>query len=632
MLGFSRTDRPAEQEKRIRRHEDEAFSHPDRYRQKVLAVAYLGYAVPFLFLGLLLALAIFGLIHAIQGGGAATAAIKLTIASLLLAFAVGRSMIVRFDPPDAKPITRDDAPDLFKLIDEVRVAIGGAAIDEVYLDDDLNASIQQAPRFGLFGGHVNRLVIGLPLMQALSTAQFKGVIAHEYGHLAGSHGKTGAWIYRTRAMWSNLRVQLEDQKSLFNAPLSFFVKRYEPYFDTLSFPLARAEEFEADQVAASIVSGQTLSDALMRCSLGARYLEEIFWPTVEKHAGTCTTPNVAPLKHSQKAFSSMSKWKQADKWEKAVVSEPTDRNDTHPSLPDRINAVDATPRLLSIGDDRAYLLLGSLYEEIRVEFDQAWRENAQDFWERAHRDAQTSLKRLSELDKKAEQVPLTKVEAQMRAELAESQLNVEAAVFRYKEAIVWHPEHAGAWLGLGRLLARQGDEKGLKCLEKAARLSPSLGLAAATARYRFYTDAGNLPEAKLAISAVEKEERKLATAAQETKSLSKKDEAQPHDMDEADLKTVVDAIARFDSISHAYLVRKDAESFKGYSVYHLILVPSKKSEDSLQALVERLERIELDHPWVIHFAVDQNRWMAKWGAKQNGAEITPSNTALAIAA
>ena len=40
--------------------------------------------------------------------------------------------------------------------------------------------------------------IGLPLLQALTSSQFRAVIAHEFGHYAGGDLKLGGWIYKTR--------------------------------------------------------------------------------------------------------------------------------------------------------------------------------------------------------------------------------------------------------------------------------------------------------------------------------------------------------------------------------------------------------------------------------------------------
>ncbi|RZL87953.1 MAG: peptidase M48, partial [Variovorax sp.] len=122
----------------------------------------------------------------------------------LLLFALGllwatlRALWVRFDEPEGVPLAREDAPVLFEALDRIRRKIDGPAVHHVYLDSEFNASIRQLPRFGLFGGAVNYLTVGLPLLMALDRRRLLSVLAHEYGHLRGNHGKLSAWIYRTR--------------------------------------------------------------------------------------------------------------------------------------------------------------------------------------------------------------------------------------------------------------------------------------------------------------------------------------------------------------------------------------------------------------------------------------------------
>lgn len=41
----------------------------------------------------------------------------------------------------------------------------------------------------------NYLIIGLPLMQSLSTEQLTSVLAHEFGHLSKNHARAANWIY-----------------------------------------------------------------------------------------------------------------------------------------------------------------------------------------------------------------------------------------------------------------------------------------------------------------------------------------------------------------------------------------------------------------------------------------------------
>ena len=72
--------------------------------------------------------------------------------------------------------------------------------------DEVNAAVVQRPAFGLVGGPRNYLLLGLPLMEAMPPAEALAVVAHEYGHVAGSHGQFSAFIYRLRHTWGTIQA------------------------------------------------------------------------------------------------------------------------------------------------------------------------------------------------------------------------------------------------------------------------------------------------------------------------------------------------------------------------------------------------------------------------------------------
>lgn len=78
------------------------------------------------------------------------------------------------------------------------------------MDGEFSASIRQVPRYGLFGGAINQLTIGLALVMALDKPRLLAVLAHEYGHLRGDHGRFAAWIYRTRLSWQRLHETMDE--------------------------------------------------------------------------------------------------------------------------------------------------------------------------------------------------------------------------------------------------------------------------------------------------------------------------------------------------------------------------------------------------------------------------------------
>jgi len=170
----------------VGRLEPEARNHPARYRRRVIALAFAGYA----YLGFILALlsGLFAL--------ALLSVIYLQALGIKLAFVIGAflwfvvsSLWVRLLPPEGIKVTAREAPELLAVVERLQTALGAPPFHEVVIDGNYNASVVQVPRLGVFGWYRNYLTIGLPLMKVLTPEQLEAVIAHELGHLAGGHGR-----------------------------------------------------------------------------------------------------------------------------------------------------------------------------------------------------------------------------------------------------------------------------------------------------------------------------------------------------------------------------------------------------------------------------------------------------------
>jgi Zn-dependent protease with chaperone function len=155
---------------------------------------------------------------------------------LVLVGLVLRSMWISIPPPDGKEVQREQAPELFGLIGEVRTAVEGPAVHHVLLSDEFNAGIVQVPKFGMFGWTVNYLVLGLPLMKAIGPNEFRAVIAHEFGHLSGKHGKFSGWVYHLRQSWVQVLTNVQQDRHYASFLFDWFINWYAPYFDAYSVP------------------------------------------------------------------------------------------------------------------------------------------------------------------------------------------------------------------------------------------------------------------------------------------------------------------------------------------------------------------------------------------------------------
>jgi Zn-dependent protease with chaperone function len=94
----------------------------------------------------------------------------------------------RFGRPDryAEPLTRDEAPTLFRLIDDVAQALGTPRPHVVTVDDSFNAS---AAAYGLRRRRV--VCLGLPLLGVLSPQERVALVGHELGHFVNGDIRRG---------------------------------------------------------------------------------------------------------------------------------------------------------------------------------------------------------------------------------------------------------------------------------------------------------------------------------------------------------------------------------------------------------------------------------------------------------
>lgn len=130
----------------------------------------------------------------------------------------------------------------------------------------------------MFGWQINYLVVGLPMLRALTPAQFRAVLAHEVGHLSGKHGSFSGWIYRLRRSWEEVRVRVHQERRYASFLFEPFLNWYAPYLNAYSFVLARAQEYQADAYSVELTGKETAAVTLARIAAKSCKLDEEFWP------------------------------------------------------------------------------------------------------------------------------------------------------------------------------------------------------------------------------------------------------------------------------------------------------------------------------------------------------------------
>lgn len=143
--------------------ERDSASKPKEYKRKVALLAGLGYF--YIWFWLLVTAAVTIVLLVDMALGHVTAGIlKLIIVFALLSFYVIKALWVKHVPPEGITLTRNDAPELFGMLDSIKEQLKTPKIHKILVTNEFNAAISQVPRLGIFGLYQNYLIIGLPLM------------------------------------------------------------------------------------------------------------------------------------------------------------------------------------------------------------------------------------------------------------------------------------------------------------------------------------------------------------------------------------------------------------------------------------------------------------------------------------
>ena len=476
--------------------QSEAQDLPVQFRTKVLLISLFAYAVLFGLLALLLIGLVFMFVVMLGNGHTI---FKLFFISWVLVVApiVWLTFRMFFAPlpvPTGRELTEAEAPQLFKMIADLQHRLQGAPIHHVLITNEFNASIAQCPRYGLFGGYRNYLVLGLPLLYAVSAEEMLAVIAHEYGHLSASHGKLGGWIYRQRSTFDALYAHAQERResNMVNGVIAGLLDWFAPYYNAYTFVLSRQNEYEADAMSREIAGAEASASALIRISLLANWLHGSFWPKLFAQATQHETPPVMPYVAMRKLLAmTMDEWATPERLQEVWKAE-SDVYDTHPCLSERITALDQRPALPALPKTcAADALLGKFAPQLVHEFDGKWWGEEKDKWQRYHRRYTRSHTRIAELEKQPV-AALSVSEAQELALLLVEFRSVSAAKSvlenllgregeRYPKPVYYY----------GRALLDEGNAGGLDYLEEAFRLSPAMGDDCAKAGYQWLREKQN---------------------------------------------------------------------------------------------------------------------------------------------
>jgi len=481
----------------VEKAEGEVRSNPEAYKKKLKYLALLGYLFIFALIFLLVSI----VAGTVWAAFSSTAFLLLLFKKKLIFVVVGviwvlvKSLFVRFEEPQGVDIEREYYPEIWREIDDLQQSLKTPAIDRLVLVPEMNAAISQIPKFGIMGPYKNTLILGLELLISLSPEQAKAVLAHEFAHLSGNHGKFGAWIYRVRLTWLRVQMAFEHSLSWGTAPIRKLIHWYAPYFTGYSFVLARQNEYEADAISAELTSSHATSSALVATHVYGDITSEYFWKPLYDKAYSQAEP-VDNVFNQLEGFMKETFTKESvvkGSVARALKVE-TDSADTHPALIDRLKALKSPGKLEEVENSAARKWFGSKYDQLISIFNKEWINQNKQEWADFHQTAEQArmeIKRLQGLPGET----LSKEDKWSLAELVERYLPEQDPLPYYQEYLNLYPDDGAAKFAIGRLLLEKDNPEGISYLEAATNVE-SYKQAAAELLWQYYQKKGDKERAK----------------------------------------------------------------------------------------------------------------------------------------
>ncbi len=230
--------------------------------------------------------------------------VQLTIISLaggLLLWEMVKSF--RFKTPLPKtfrPITEQEYPALFAIINEVTTSLNLSPIRRVYICPDATAAVFIQPQLRniLFEPKRN-LVIGLGFLTQMDDDEIRAMLYHEFGHYAQDEMKDSISAY-TIGQFSQSFVSIKELKKqgtwetqmklqllLFTYFTIWICNRINKTYSKL----AKQMEYDADDVAVKYVGASTLQRALLHAACIRYNYEVVQWGMQQLHSKNMRVDN-----------------------------------------------------------------------------------------------------------------------------------------------------------------------------------------------------------------------------------------------------------------------------------------------------------------------------------------------------
>lgn len=234
----------------------------------VIAISSLYFYLSIPFLILIVVAAAGGIFYLFYLGGRLPLRLLLVIggAAIYTLYAIVRSVFIRVEQAEpGRPLLREEAPRLWSLTEEVANQLGTRPVDAIYATPAPSIAVTERGDIirKLTGAGQRHLILGLGALPGMSQAQFKAILAHEYGHFSNRDTAGGNLARQVRISMNQMAFGLavSGQAHWYN-PAWLFVNGFNRVFLRITLGASRLQEVLADRYAAATYGVETFISGL----------------------------------------------------------------------------------------------------------------------------------------------------------------------------------------------------------------------------------------------------------------------------------------------------------------------------------------------------------------------------------
>ncbi|GGL02278.1 peptidase [Mangrovihabitans endophyticus] len=189
----------------------------------------------------------------------------------VMAYATWRALHARRVPPAGVPVSRDDAPALWTMVEDAARAAATRPPDGIVVIAEARVTLHERGRLlGLLGGR-RELYLGMPPLLVWDGAWLAAAVAHEMAHGSPTTGGRFARVaHRGRLTVGRVVPRISHRN-----PAGPLLRAYARWYRAVDAPLRRDAELAADRMAAAFAGGPA-AVAVLRDLPALQRLQRVF--------------------------------------------------------------------------------------------------------------------------------------------------------------------------------------------------------------------------------------------------------------------------------------------------------------------------------------------------------------------